>query len=128
MTSMKIVEFSQPTTPCPSTSEILPPSWPWMSNFEWTPPPSSQNDNQSIKRKHDPRMNIVCYQRSNYGINHHLQWLLLTFSQMGHWPEYLQWFYNGYNWHHIVFLNLLTCHIFNVFIENGLSDRNQLTW
>ena len=42
--------------------------------------PFSPNDNQSIKRKHDPRMTIICYQQSNQRINHHLQWLLLTLS------------------------------------------------
>ena len=25
------------STPCPSTSEILPPPWPWTSNFKRTP-------------------------------------------------------------------------------------------
>ena len=33
----------------PSTSRILPRSWPWMSNFKQPPP--SPNDNKSIKRK-----------------------------------------------------------------------------
>ena len=73
---------------------------PWkLSNFQDSPPPMSiyvrnsftpltldvqfqtnslsHNDNQSIKRKHDPRMTIICYQQSNYRIIHHLQWLLL---------------------------------------------------
>ena len=40
--------------------------------------PSSPSDNQSIKRKHDLRMAIICYQQSNYKIIHHPQWLLLT--------------------------------------------------
>ena len=26
------------------------------------PPPPSSNDNQSVKRKHNPRMTIICYQ------------------------------------------------------------------
>ena len=55
------------------------------------PPPFSPNDNQLIKRKRDPRMTIICYQQSNYRIIHHLQWLLLTLPQMGHWTRYLQW-------------------------------------
>ena len=60
MTSMKITQCSRPPphTPCLATSKILPPSWSWMSNFEQTLP----NDNQSIKRKHNPRMTIVCCQ------------------------------------------------------------------
>ena len=86
--SMKIVQISRPF-PCPSTSENFPPPWPWMSNFEWPPPPL--NDNQLIKRKHDRRMTIICYQQINYRIIHHLQWLLLTLSRMGYWPGYLWW-------------------------------------
>ena len=46
-------------TPCPSTSKILPPldlGRP-ISNK-----PHFPNDNQSIKRKHNPRMTITCYQ------------------------------------------------------------------
>ena len=49
MTSMKIVQFSRPTTPCPSKSEILPPSWPWTSNFERTPPPPLQMITNQLK-------------------------------------------------------------------------------
>ena len=37
MTPMKIIQFSRPPPPCPSTSKILPPPWPWTSNFERTP-------------------------------------------------------------------------------------------
>ena len=37
MTSMKIVKFSRPPPPCPCTSKIPPPSWPWMSNSKRTP-------------------------------------------------------------------------------------------
>ena len=36
-------------------------------------------------------MTIICCQQSNYRIIHHLQWLLLTLPQMGHWTRYLQW-------------------------------------
>ena len=40
MTSMKIVQFSRPVHPTfPSTFKILPPSWPWTSNFKRTPLP-----------------------------------------------------------------------------------------
>ena len=41
----------------PPISNILPPSSPWTSIFKRTPPPSP-NANQSIKRKHNPRMTI----------------------------------------------------------------------
>ena len=65
MTSMKTVQVSRPSPsphpPCPSTSKILPPPWPWMSNFKRSTS-SSQIDNQSVKRKHNPRMTIICYQ------------------------------------------------------------------
>ena len=30
--------FKTPHPPCPSTSKILPPLWPWMCNFKWTTP------------------------------------------------------------------------------------------
>ena len=67
MTSMKIVQFSSPPTPsCLSTPKVLPPPWPWTSNFKRSPHPLSfPNDKQSIKmkqRKHNPRMTITCYQ------------------------------------------------------------------
>ena len=45
----------------PPISSILPPPSPWTSIFKRTPPPSL-NDNQSIKRKHNPRMTIIFYQ------------------------------------------------------------------
>ena len=39
---LKIVQFSRLPLPCPSTSKIPPPCWPWMSNFKRkNPPPSS---------------------------------------------------------------------------------------
>ena len=64
MTSMKIVQFSRPPPPptCPSTYKILPLSWPGRpisSNPRSSPPPP--NDNQSMKRKHNPRMTSICY-------------------------------------------------------------------
>ena len=48
MTSMKIVQFSRPHHHllCPSTSKILPPPWPWTSNFKQSR--LSPSDNQSI--------------------------------------------------------------------------------
>ena len=65
MTSMKIVQFSNPPTPCPSTSEILPPLDLGRSNSNEPPSP---NDNQSVKRKPDPRMTIICYQQSSLSL------------------------------------------------------------
>ena len=49
MMSMKIVQLSRPTTPCPSTSEILPPSWLWTSNFERTLPTPLQIITNQLK-------------------------------------------------------------------------------
>ena len=72
MTFMKIVQFSGPPPPSPH-----PPPCPSMSKNSSTPltldvqfqtnSPSlsfclSPNDNQSIKRKHNPRITIICYQ------------------------------------------------------------------
>ena len=55
--------FPDPTSHCPSTSKILPSPWLWVSNFKQTSPrPFYPNDNKSIKRKHNPRMTILCYQ------------------------------------------------------------------
>ena len=61
MTSTKIVQFSrlpQPP-PCPSTSKILPPPGLGRPISNKPLPP---NDNQSIKRKHNPMMTIIFYQ------------------------------------------------------------------
>ena len=33
--------FKTPHSPCPSTSHIFPPPWPWTSNFKQTPPSST---------------------------------------------------------------------------------------
>ena len=55
----KLSNFQDPSPRCPSTSKILPHPWTWTSNFKRTPSP---NENQSIKRKHNPRMTIKCYQ------------------------------------------------------------------
>ena len=69
LTSIKIIQFSRPPPPCPSTSKIHPPPWPCTSNFKRTPPPLPppyplQYRLQSVKRKHNPRMTIICYQQS----------------------------------------------------------------
>ena len=64
MTFMKIVRFSIPSTPLsiyfqnsstPLTLDV---------QFQTTPHPhpSSSNENQLIKRKHNPRMSFICYQ------------------------------------------------------------------
>ena len=63
MTSMKIVQFSRP--PPPLSSFVQNSSTPLdlgrpISNEP--PSPYSPNDNQSIKRKHNLRMSIICYQ------------------------------------------------------------------
>ena len=58
----KLSNFQDPQPPCSSISKILPPPWPWTSNFKWTLLlPSRTNDNQSMKRKHNPRMTLICY-------------------------------------------------------------------
>ena len=59
MTSMKIVQFSRPPPLVqlrPKFFHPLDPGRP-ISNE-----PPSPNDNQSIKRKYNPRMSIICYQ------------------------------------------------------------------
>ena len=63
MTSIKFVQFSRPHNPlayvCLKFFHLLDLGRP-ISN---EPPPSlSPNDNQSIKRKHNPRMTVICYQ------------------------------------------------------------------
>ena len=70
MTSMKIAQFSYPPTslfhlrPKFSTPLIL--DVQFQTNFLPPPPPHlphpSPNDNQSIKRKHNPKRTIRCYQ------------------------------------------------------------------
>ena len=61
MKSMKIVQFSRPTTPLPIYVQNYSTPWPWTSNFKWNPLPSP-NDNQSVKRKQNPKMTIRAYQ------------------------------------------------------------------
>ena len=56
----KLSNFQDPPPPCPSGSKILPHPWFCTSNFRQPSP--SPNDNQSIKRKHNPMMTIICYQ------------------------------------------------------------------
>ena len=61
MTSIKIVQFSRSSTPLvhlrPKFFHLLDHEHP-ISNE----PPPSPNDNQSTKRKRNPRMTIICYQ------------------------------------------------------------------
>ena len=52
---MKLSNFQDPHPSCPSTSKILPPPLTLDVQFQANSP--SSNDNQSIKRKHNPRMN-----------------------------------------------------------------------
>ena len=65
--SMKIVQFSRPPTPLVH----LRPKFVHPVNLERpisnklppvSQPLSSPNDNQSVKRKHNSRMTIICYQ------------------------------------------------------------------
>ena len=72
MTSRKIFQLSRPPL---SSSKLLPPLdlEPPVSN---EPPPPSPNDIQSIKRKNNPRMAIICYQvlpsgRLTYSVSTH---------------------------------------------------------
>ena len=77
MTSIKIVQFSRPppTLPVHLRPKLFHPlnRGRLISNELPPLPPSSLNDNQSIKGKHDPRMTIICCQQSNYRIIYHLQ-------------------------------------------------------
>ena len=61
MTSMKIVQFSRPPKPlvqlCPKFFHPLD-----FQRLISNEPLPSPNDKQSIKRKHNPRMTIICYQ------------------------------------------------------------------
>ena len=62
MMSLKIVQFSGSPTPLVHLrSKFFHPLdlGRTMSN---EPPPFRPNDNQSIKRKHNPSMTIICYQ------------------------------------------------------------------
>ena len=46
--------FQEPEPPCPSTHQ--------------PPPPPPSNDNQSVKRKHGPRITIICFQQSSLSL------------------------------------------------------------
>ena len=59
--SMKIFKFSRHPTLLSIYVLNSSTPWPWTSNLKLTTPPSP-NNNQSIKRKHNPRMTIICYQ------------------------------------------------------------------
>ena len=56
----KLSSFQDPLPPCPSTSKLISFPWPWTSNFRQIPP--SPSDDQSMKRKHNPKITIICYQ------------------------------------------------------------------
>ena len=58
MTSMKIVQFLRPPTPL--SIYVQNSSFPLDVQFLNKSIPSP-NDNKSIKRKHNPRMTIICY-------------------------------------------------------------------
>ena len=63
MTSMKIVRFSIPSTPLSIYFQNS--STPLTLDVQFQPPPphpSPSNENQLIKRKHNPRMSFICYQ------------------------------------------------------------------
>ena len=53
----KLTKFQDRPPPCPSSSKILRPPWRWPFILSKFPPPSP-NYNHSIKRKHNPRVNI----------------------------------------------------------------------
>ena len=62
MTSMKIIQSSRPRPP--PLVHLRPDFFPSLDlgrPILNQPPPHSPNDNQSVKRKHNPRMTIVCY-------------------------------------------------------------------
>ena len=63
MTSMKIIQFSRPPTPLVHLpSKFFHPLDLGRPFPNATTSPPSSNDNQSVKRKHNPRMTIICYQ------------------------------------------------------------------
>ena len=89
MTSIKIAQFSRPPTLLvhlrPKFFQLLDLGRP-ISNK----PPSS-NDNQSSKRKHNPRMTIICYQVPQvvFRFQYHLinfAWLSIDFFSL-HWNQ-----------------------------------------
>ena len=63
MRSMKIVQFSVPLSPLVHLRPKLFYSLDFGHPISNAPPSlPSPNDNQSIKRKRNPRMTIICYQ------------------------------------------------------------------
>ena len=81
MMPMKIVQLSRPPTPlvhlCPKLVHPLDLGRPILNV------PHSPNDNQSIKRNHNPRMTIICYQvlpSSRLSFSVSTQWFYLAFS------------------------------------------------
>ena len=60
MTSMKILQFSRLPTPLVQLRPKF--STPLTLDVQFQTKPPSPNHNQSIKRKHNPRMSIISYQ------------------------------------------------------------------
>ena len=78
MTSMKTVQFSRPPTPL---SRYIQNSYTPLTldvQFQTNPLPSPY-DNQSTKRKHNPRMTIICY-RSFLQVGFSLQYRLINLA------------------------------------------------
>ena len=82
MTSMEIVQFLRPPSPLPINVQNS--SIPLTLDVQFQRKPPS-NDNQLIKRKHNLRMTIICYQdlpwgRISFSVSTHyinLAWLSL---------------------------------------------------
>ena len=75
MTSMKIVQFSKsPTLLVHLRPKFFHPLDLGRPISNEPPPSPTPNDNQSIKRKHNPRMSIICYHF------HPLGWLSFSVS------------------------------------------------
>ena len=85
----KLSNFQNRLPPCPSASKILPPFWPWTSNFKRTSP--SPSDKQSIKGKRNPRLTnyymlSVPFLQVSLGIQYqliNLVWLSFEFLHLG---------------------------------------------
>ena len=80
MTSMKIVQFSRPPTPHvhlrPKFFHILELGRP-ISNEPPSLCPPSPNDNQSVKRKHNPRMTVKSFLQVGFRFQYQLiAWLM----------------------------------------------------
>ena len=59
--------FKTPHPPCPSTFKFFPPSWPWRSNFEWTPHSLKQTMEQ---QPHLPCKRTKSKQKQNQVMSH----------------------------------------------------------